>query len=153
VTTLQDFAGQCAVFAVELTKAQKAAAAKAAQGLTDRVNANTRSVAASGVLSGVGKRGAKVGAKTEPLRIGSAIVKATGPYQLIERDTSAHREPRAARRRGRALLIPGIGYRQSVHHPGTKGKHPFEKAVNQYGPQVPRVFQAEVRSAMGRSFR
>lgn len=153
MTDLGQFAQQCRTFSGELAKAQKAAATKAAQGLTDRVNANTRAVAASGVLSGVGKRGAKVGAKTEPLRVGSAIVKATGPYQLIERDTAGHREPRAGRAKRRVLLIPGVGYRRSVHHPGTKGKHPFEKAIGAYGPQVPKVFQTEVHSAMARSFR
>jgi hypothetical protein len=153
MTTLEQFAGQCRTFSGELAKAQKAAAGKAAQGLQDKVNANTRAIAASGALSGVGKGGARVGVKVESLKAGSAIVKATGPYQLIERDTAAHRVPRAARGKKRVLLIPGIGYRRSVHHPGTKGKHPFERAVNAYGPQVPRVFQAEVRSAMARSFR
>jgi hypothetical protein len=151
---LARLAAQCRTFSGQLRAAQKAGAQKAGRGLADRVEVNTRAVAAAGVLSGVGRAGAKVGAKVDTLKAGTVLVKVTGPYQLIERDTKAHREPRARRAGGRrALLIPGVGYRRSVQHPGTKGKHPFERAVNQYGPQVPKVFQAEVHSAMARTFR
>ena len=60
------------------------------------------------------------------------IVKVTGPAHLIEFDTSAHRiAPKRRRgRRGRgALAVPGIGFRAYVNHPGTTGKHPFEKGA------------------------
>jgi hypothetical protein len=61
------------------------------------------------------------------------IVRATGPAHLIERNTSPHRiAPKRRRGRGRGrgvLAIPGIGFRPYVNHPGTTGKHPFEKGA------------------------
>lgn len=34
--------------------------------------------------------------------------------------------------RKKALLIPGIGFRRKVKHPGTHGQHPFMNSVNEY---------------------
>ena len=35
-------------------------------------------------------------------------------------------------REKKVLYIPGIGWRRDVHHPGTKGKHPWRNAVDGY---------------------
>jgi hypothetical protein len=81
-------------------------------------------------------------------------VNASGPYQLIERDTAPHTEPRARRRgKRKTLLIPGIGYRRTVHHPGTHGKHPFKTGIEAYTPEVSRIFERELHRAMQRTFR
>ena len=84
----------------------------------------------------VGKRGQRVGVRYDMKSDHQALVKMTGPAQLIERDTKAHRIPREFKGRGRSrarnmkrLVIPGIGVRMSANHPGTKGKHPWEKSL------------------------
>lgn len=106
-----------------------------------------------GKLRHVGKSGARIGAKYDVKGSANptAIVQATGPFQLIERDTKAHQIPRASRtRRGRTpsgrlshkrvdtgrqlsqripLLINGEWRTGPVNHPGTKGKHIFERAI------------------------
>jgi hypothetical protein len=84
----------------------------------------------NGKLRGVGKKGAKIGVRYD-LVGETALVRATGPFHLIERDTKAHREPkvRGSRARKRLLVIPGVGVRASANHPGTKGKHPWAKGV------------------------
>lgn len=153
MTTLAQFAAQAGRFPVALEQARKAGARKAAAGMTTAVRGTTRAAAPGGVLIGVSRKGARVGVVVQESRNGDWLVKVTGPYQLIERNTRAHREPAAGRRRRKAMLIPGIGYRRSVHHPGTRGKHPFERAVDAYGPQVPAVFDREVAAAMTKTFR
>lgn len=84
----------------------------------------------NGKLRGVGKRGAKIGVRYD-VAGDTALVRATGPFQLIERDTKAHRIPkvRGARARKRVVAIPGVGVRAWANHPGTKGKHPWAKGV------------------------
>lgn len=169
MTDLAALAGQCQTFAAEARRAQVTATATVARSLTDQVNANTRAAAPSGVLSGVGKRGARVGGRFEIVAAGTgAVVRATGPYELIERDTKAHVIPKqldalnAARRKRqlragfkarKPLNIPGIGFRRSVHHPGTHGKHPFERAVAAYTPKAVGVYQRQMAAALQRTFR
>jgi hypothetical protein len=168
MSDLARFAGQCGRFVGELDRVQKDATRKTALGLTVAARATTRAAAPGGVLAGVGRAGKKVGVQAQPAPSGDWLVKATGPYQLIERDTKAHtipkqldvlnvarrrRQLRAGFRARRPLNIPGVGWRRSVHHPGTRGKHPFEKAVREFAPQAPKVFRAEVASAMAKTFR
>lgn len=108
-------------------------------------------------LSGVGKRGTKVGARYT-LKGETALVRAEGPLQLIERDTKAHSiVPRSVSRTRRtagpkALSTP-YGPRYSVDHPGTRGQHPFEKAVDATAPDALRIFQRELEQALRRAFR
>jgi hypothetical protein len=112
-----------------------------------------------GKFNGGNRTGARVGVTSRILTSSTAeasgIVQGTGPLQLIERDTSAHAIPRTVgSRRGRTasgrlshkrvatgtissgrrpLLIGGIGgnwVTGPVRHPGTTGKHPFERGVN-----------------------
>jgi hypothetical protein len=84
----------------------------------------------NGKLRGVGKKGAKVGVHYT-LAGKTALVRATGPFHLIENNTKPHREPkvRGARARKRVVVIPGVGPRAWANHPGTKGKHPWAKGV------------------------
>lgn len=120
--------------------------------IRDSIYAVTR----GGRLSGVGKNGARVGVRTVFNGSRSAIVQATGPLQLIERDTSAHAIPRVTSSRrlrtaagrlshkrestGRALsgrtilVINGSVITGPVQHPGTTGKHPFERGADAAAP-------------------
>lgn len=99
----------------------------------------------------VGKRGAKVGVRYDLRSDTEAIVRMTGPAQLIERDTKAHRIPRGTVGQGRRqrantkrIVIPNVGVRMWAQHPGTKGKHPWEKGLQASLP--------DVRNAAGRYY-
>lgn len=151
MSDLAKFAGHCRSLGPQLEQARVRGTQTAARNTAARIRQSTAAAARGGVLSGVGASGAAVGVVVQVLRNGDQLVKATGPYQLIERDTSAHVEPR--RRGKKPLKIPGIGYRRYVHHPGTRGKHPFERGLNASLGQVPGVYQREVRGAITRAFR
>ncbi len=130
-----------------------------------------------GKFNGGSRTGARVGVTskilTSSLASASGIVQGTGPLQLIERDTSEHDIPRTAgSRRGRTasgrlshkrvatgttssgrrpLLIGGIGgnwVMGPVRHPGTTGKHPFERGVNAVEFQAHIAAVAEVSSSI-----
>lgn len=124
-------------------------------------------------------RGARIDVDTDVVGAGSraqARVTPTGPIMLVEEDTARHREPFSygtgrryamrgeltangmRARRGRAgrrgfLWIPGIGFRGSADHPGTRGKHPVRNAFRESGQDAGRagalVFQRAVRDVMG----
>lgn len=93
----------------------------------------------------VGKRGQRIGVRYK-VDTDTATVFMFGPAQLIERDTKAHRIPNATKGRGRVkranrkpINIPGVGWRQFADHPGTKGKHPWEKGVESALPELVKV--------------
>ena len=103
----------------------------------------------------VGKRGQRVGVRFDLRSDNEAIVKMTGPAHLLERDTKAHRIPRerkTSRAKKRYAVIPGVGVRAYANHPGTKGKHTFERGVEDSKPQVGRtaagVYFGVVRKAV-----
>lgn len=104
-------------------------------------------------LSGVGRRGARVGVrfdvrgKTNP----TALIRATGPVHLIERDTRPHKiAPRG--KKAKVLSIPGVGPRASAKHPGTKGKHPWERGVGRVIHRIPAVLRDEQFDSLRRFF-
>lgn len=106
-------------------------------------------------LRGVGKKGRKIGVRyqvTHGEAGSSALVFATGPFQLIERDTKAHRIPRERGKKKRYVVIPGVGVRASANHPGTKGKHPFEKGVAEAAPLALRAYDAALMTELRRIF-
>jgi hypothetical protein len=98
----------------------------------------------AGAPASLGVRYTLSGSETNP----SAKLRATGPWQLIEENTSPHtigpkRRGRARGRRG-AVVVPGTGPRAVVHHPGTQGKHSWAKGVDRAAPLV----AAEMRKQM-----
>ena len=109
--------------------------------------------AGSGRLRGVGKKGAKIGVRVDPL--GKAVlVRATGPFHLLESNTKAHRIPNERKGRGRRLVsIPGVGVFDSVNHPGTKGKHPWVKGVASAVPLVSKAGGSALKKTLGAVFR
>jgi hypothetical protein len=119
------------------------------------------SAGAPASLRGVGK-GAKLGVRytlsggeVSP----SAKLKATGPWQLIEENTSPHiiRPKRRSKSKGRgakgAIVIPGIGARAYAHHPGTKGKHPWAKGVEKAEPLVAKEMSKTMANIATAAFR
>ena len=108
-------------------------------------------------LSGVGKKGAKIGVRYNVGNFGGEAksrVFATGPFHLIERDTKRHRIPkeRGRRARRRVIVIPGVGVRAWAMHPGTRGKHPWAKGVNAAEPKVTALLENKTRLALRRVF-
>lgn len=108
-------------------------------------------------LRGVGKRGAKIGVTYPPVTGNSTLVRATGPFQFIESDTKAHRIPRERAARGRArkryAVIPGVGVRAYADHPGTKGKHPWQKGVEAARPAAAKIHHLALGQALTKAFR
>ncbi len=120
-------------------------------------------------LSGVGKNGAKLGAGYNVLSsegVARALVHATGPWQLIERDTKAHQIPKQRQSAsfvgvyGHAVIPGGAvggvhgagGVRTRVKHPGTKGKHPWAKGVDAAVPLIPQAQSAAVTASLSAIF-
>lgn len=111
----------------------------------------------------------------------TAFVKATGPLQIINNDTagrvirSAYSTGRATvsrrtvARRGfvgpvlpgqfseggrRAVLnIPGVGFRRSARHPGTKGKQTWQRGRKQAEPDVAKSMRGRTTATIKRGMR
>jgi hypothetical protein len=105
-------------------------------------------------LRGVGKKGARIGVRYD-IDQKKALVRATGPFHLIENDTKAHRIPkqRGARARTRYAVIPGVGVRAYANHPGTKGKHPWAKGVEAAMPIQRRAQGIALHQSVARAYR
>lgn len=81
-----------------------------------------------GRLSGVGRNGARVGARFDAVARGVEF-KATGPLHFLANPMSPHKITPKKRSRAKVLAIPGIGPRASAMHPGTRGKDTWNKAT------------------------
>ena len=141
------------------TKAVRASALHVTQAIRDEVR-----VATGGDmrLSGVGRRGARVGARFDVrgTKNPTAMVKATGPMHLLEHDTRPHeigprgrRVGRSGRRlKGAKALRIGGEFRASAQHPGTHAKRPFERGYirsrDETGPIFNRAVEDAIRKAM-----
>lgn len=130
-----------------------------------------------GRLRGVGKKGAKVGARYDIKGTvnPTAIVQATGPLHLLERDTRAHDIPRTQSSRrtrtssgrlsnrrvgtgrnlsGRKLLVINGHVRTGpVRVRGSKGKHPFAKGVLLALPFLGETSHRQVTAALAKVYR
>ena len=132
---------------------------------TNLIRDEIRGVTGDMRLSGVGKKGARVGARYDKHFAATEDapameIKATGPLHLIERDTRAHLilprgqtfTAKGGRRSGRKALKIGDEFRLYAEHPGTSGKRPFARGVARARPEVPRLIQTEVRKEMARGW-
>lgn len=156
--TPDQWAVQAGGFAGKLQDAQRRAVGASALHVKKVVGASIAGAVGGDMrMSGVGKKGAKVGVRYDVLGFANptARVYATGPLHLVERSTKPHRIPkeRGARARKRFVVIPGVGVRMWATHPGTRGKHPWERGVAAATPAVPRIFQIEVHRALRETFR
>lgn len=113
-------------------------------------------------LRNVGKKGSKLGVRFNMGiydGVAKSLVFATGPWQIIERDTKPHRIPRATTGRGRnkrankrPVLIPGVGVRAWANHPGTRGKHPFDRGVKAAMPEAKRILESPTAALLRKHF-
>lgn len=120
-------------------------------------------------LSGVGKKGARLGVLDSVKSFGPNVVgilRATGPWQLIERDTKPHTIPRLKGGRSRStgftrqygpafggvnerkLKLPNGGVRSVVFHPGTQGKKPWAKGAAVIVKTAPELYERGIETAM-----
>lgn len=137
-----------------------------------------RAVGSDGRMSGVGSRGAKlgVGFDVKGRRYVTAILQARGPWQLIERDTDPRAigakylgsrkavQRRAGGGRGafagltrkpnrpRALAFAGV-LRATAQHPGTRGKKPWRRGIDQALEPAKRRLETQYRHALRRAIR
>lgn len=97
-------------------------------------------------LSGVGRSGANVGVRydVKGYIVPTALVRATGPLHLIERDTAPHRIPKRPPL-NRPLRINGRIVRGPVMHPGTQGKHVWAAGVRAALPAIRAAFRGAFR--------
>lgn len=147
-------------FPEELQKAQIRGVEKAALFTTRSIRDQIRSATGGDMsMSHAGRRGGprklnayyNVKGKVNP----TAIIRARGPLQLIERDTAPHEIRPRAKKRGqakRALRFDGR-FASVVHHPGTRGKHPWQKGLNKARPRTKQIFAEEIHKAMKRAIR
>jgi hypothetical protein len=177
--TLGQFAIETRQMAGGLDGAMQAATKAAAFDVTSAARDAIRSDSGGdSVLSGVGKRGTKVGARFDMVgpRLDEALVRATGPMQIIENDTDQHQQipsgiGRARRQSRRAakqqlyealfgssgfagtkpLAAPG-GPFYRVNHPGTRGKHTWARAIEKAKPKVPQVYQKALNAHLRKFF-
>lgn len=142
----------------ELSKAQRQGVQRSALTITRAMRQEVKqATGGDNRLSGVGKRGARIGAKYDIK--GSinptAIVRATGPAQLVEHDVRAHSiAPR--RRRGKArgaLRFKDGSYAARASHPGTKAKRPYEKGYLAKRDEAGQQFDKAVQQAIRRVLR
>lgn len=150
VYSLHEFVGK-------LGEAQAAVSAVPTTGVTAASQLVKRNILAitPGRLRGVGKRGGKLGVRYKIVNRGpeaESFIKATGPFQLIERDTKAHGIPRDRTRGRTRYAVFGDGVYSHVDHPGTQGKHPFERGTTASFPGIRKIFQDENYEALRRVF-
>jgi hypothetical protein len=107
-------------------------------------------------MSGVGKNGAKIGArygvkgKVNP----TGRITATGKaFPLLDRDTDPHAIPKPRRRRKKVLRFADGNFRASVRHPGTHGKHMWDKGIRRAAPKTQGIFEEEIHKAVVRAVR
>jgi hypothetical protein len=155
---LGDVARMAARLPEELSKAQRRGVQKGALTVTRAMRDEVRAVTGGDSrLSGVGRRGAKIGARYDikGQREPTAIIRATGPAQLVEHDTKPH-EIRPRRRRGgkaKALRFADGAFARSARHPGTRARKPYERGYLKTKNQTGQIFDKEVQSAIARAMR
>lgn len=173
-TDLAGFAKQCRTAAARIERAQRQTSLAVGRIMQAEVDEQlARAGVTDGRLRNVGKKGAKIGTVVKPGQQGTVVVRATGPFHLIERPTKKHTlTTRAATRRvqaqaqtsagktvragaskgAKALSINGAA-RASAKHPGTRGKHPFERATHTAAPKIAAATAAHLRGEFAATFR
>lgn len=116
-------------------------------------------------LSGVGRRRGRPGGRAVGVRVrmagNTAEVLASGPMPLIDRPipphtiTSAFGRGRGVTASGRraVIRIPGVGFRASAQHPGTRGKDTWDRGKRQALPAADREIDRETTRRLTQAFR
>lgn len=147
-------------WAVEIEGANRAAVSAAALIVVKEIR--TRTAVATGGdmrLSGVGRKGAKVGVgyDVKGTKNATALIRARGPFHLVERDVRRHdiapKRVKTGRNRGpKALTIKGRFAASAKNAGGSKGRHPFEHGAKAAQPKAVMAFQREQDKALAKVF-
>lgn len=148
-------------FPEELQKAQIRGVQKAAlvttRSIRDQIRVDT---GGDMTMSHAGRRGGprkinayyNVKGKVNP----TAIIRARGPLQLLDRSTRPHtirpRKGGRGRQAKRALKFDGQ-FAAAVHHPGTRGKGTWDKGLRKAMPKTRRIFEDEIHKGVLRAVR
>lgn len=136
---------KCAAAAKAIEKARKEAVKKAAQSLrADVEQSRNKAVGGDGRMSGVGKKGAKLGVQLKAVGPVDQRLKASGPWPLIENNTPAHAIKPKKRK---AIVIGGGIVRANAKHPGTKGKQPWRKGIDAGRPEAVKILRKQTTDA------
>jgi hypothetical protein len=153
LSDLGDVARMASRLPEELQKAQVKGVGKAALTVTRGIRGEIRSASGGdNRLSGVGKRGARVGAKYDVKGTvnPSALIVATGPMQLLEHPTRPHGIQPRTRGKKKALKFRDGTFARSASHPGTKPSRPFEKGYMKTRAESGPAFDKEIQNAIRR---
>lgn len=132
----------------ELQKGQRRGVAKAALTVTRGIRGEIKTATGGdNRLSGVGRKGARVGAKYDIHGTANptATIRATGPLHLIEHPTSAHI---ITPKYQKALKLRSGDFAASAMHPGTRAKRPFEKGYLKTRDETGAIFDAEIQKSI-----
>lgn len=176
---LKDLARTASALPHALQDAQVRGVQRAALAVTKSIRAEIRTATGGdGRLSGVGRRGAKVGARYDVRgRVNpTALITAIGPLHLIDRDTDPHpivpRGRRVSKRwqnavakgkadpsrpvylsGARALKFSNGNLRPYAFHPGTRGKHVWGRGVAKSAPVTKDIFDQAIHAAVVKAVR
>ena len=151
---LADLALSAGRMATAVPTMQKAGVTKAAKHTTTIIRQEIRKITGDMRLSGVGKKGASVGAGYEIFGQGIhsyAEITSRGPLRFIEFNTKAHRIPRKKARKKKYAVVDGHPYNHA-NHPGTTGQHPFERGARKAGVHTAEIFQDEMRAVIRKAW-
>ena len=157
MNSLGDVARMAEALPRELQAAQLRGINAAALHVTKGIRGEIRAVTGDMRLSGVGRRGARVGARYDVKGTvnPTAIIMATGPLHFVEHPTESHDIAPRRRKKGKkgALRLRDGSYARRVLHPGTQPSRPFERGYMKTRGDTARLLDAEVQKAIVRSLR
>jgi hypothetical protein len=137
----------------ELQKAELRGVRRSALVVTRGIRAEIRTASGgNNRLSGVGRRGARVGARYD-VNTGpnpSALISAKGPLHLLEHPTRPHN---IAPKRKKALRFANGVVRGSADHPGTQPSRPFERGYLATRGETGVIFDREIQNAIRKALR
>lgn len=156
---LAGFAQQMAAMPDELLTMRRLGVNRSALAVTTAIRASIAGgTGGDSRLSGVGRGGARVGARYDVKGAANptALIRATGPLHLVEYPTRAHEIPRRGgrRRRGRGqrvVVVNGHPYAR-VHRGPTRGKGLWQRGVATGMPRGVDEFRQAQHRMMVRNF-
>lgn len=141
VYTLEEFVGKIGeLMAAELQVAREGTALA-----VPVVEASIRATSPS-VLRGYHGRGSGTLGLRHVIHGEEAEIIGIGPWALIERNTRPHGEPKALD----GVVVTPYGVFSHVQHPGTQGKHVFQRGSEISVPAVERVYGELNEATLGR---
>lgn len=140
--------------ALEVGRARRTAVERSAFAAKDAQLAEIDRVTTGRRLRGVGRSGARVGARydVKGQQNPTAIVRATGPLHLLENPIKPHEiAPKKRRGKGKKAVVTPAGPRAKVQHPGVSTpKKPWAKGLDKARPKVKREMDRTFTAAFRR---